>query len=108
MPEQLQFFASLDFPGRTTVQLWEIAERLGCSVQHLLNEIDQGALVGVDIASAKVSRRAMRIPVECYRSYILGHLTGPVDFKMRFLRDLPVATRRQLIEELRVSLKTHP
>lgn len=108
MSEQLQFFASLDFPpSRTTLMLWEIAGRLGCTVAHLLNEVDSGNLVGLDIAS-KDTRRAMRIPVENYRAYVLSKVTGPVDFKMQFLRDLPAASRRQLIEELTASLKTHP
>jgi len=107
MNEQLQFFGSLDFPGRTTLMLWEIASRLGCTVRHLLNEVDSGTLTGLDIA-AQPSRRAMRIPVESYRAYILTKVTGPVDFKMQFLRELPAATRRQLIDELTASLKTHP
>lgn len=107
-PAQLDFFASLDFPGRTTVLLWEIAERLGCSVNHLLELVDQGELAGVDVSSRKVSRRAMRVPVECYRDFVLQRLTGPVDFRMRFLRDLPAATRRQLIRELEQSLRANP
>jgi hypothetical protein len=104
-PEQMTFFASLDFPGRTTLMLWEIADRLGCSVAHLLNEIDGGALVGVDISGANVSRRSIRVPMECYRNYILKRLTGPTDFKMQFLRELPATVRRQLLDELRQSLK---
>jgi hypothetical protein len=107
MSEQLQFFGSLDFPGRSTLMLWEIADRIGCTVRHLLNEVDSGTLTGLDIAST-TSRRALRIPVESYRAYILTKVTGPVDFKMQFLRDLPAATRRQLITELSASLKTHP
>lgn len=107
-PEQLTFFASLDFPGRTTVMLWEIAERLGCSIKHLWELVDNNELAGVDISSSHVSRRAVRVPVECYRDFIIRRLTGPVDIKMQFLRDLPVATRRQLIRELERSLTTHP
>jgi hypothetical protein len=42
--EQLQLFASLDFPGRSTLMIWEIANRLGVTVRHLLNQIDDGAL----------------------------------------------------------------
>lgn len=106
--QQIDFFASLDFPGRSTVTLAEVKERLGCSLQHLLNEVDSNALTGLDIRSAAVSRRALRIPIECYKKYVLTKLTGPVDFQMRFLRDLPAATRRQLIADLQASLKTHP
>ncbi|MEN9842168.1 MAG: hypothetical protein RL376_1968 [Verrucomicrobiota bacterium] len=109
MAEQLHFFPSLDFPAdRTTLYLHEIAAKVGCTIQHLCNEVDKGELVGLNIATKKSSRRAMRIPVECYRAWVLRRLTGPVDFKMQFLRDLPVATRRQLIAELQASLRTHP
>jgi hypothetical protein len=108
MSEQLNFFASLDFPGRTTLGLDEIAERVGCTRQHLLNQIDEGKFTGLNIASQTTARRAMRVPIECYRSWVLACLTGPVDFKMRFLRDLPAAARRQLIQELNTSLTTHP
>jgi hypothetical protein len=106
--EQLTFFQSLDFPGRTTVTLAEIGERLGCTVQHLLNEIDSGSLAGLDLKRSGVSRRTIRVPVECYRNYVLQKLTGPVDFRMRFLRELPAAARRELIRELQASLKTNP
>lgn len=105
MSEQLQFFASLDFPNRTTVMVGEMADRIGVSCRHLENEIDNGALVALDVKGARSSKRALRIPVECYRDYILQRLTAPVDMRMRFLRDLPPHTRRQLIEELCNSLK---
>lgn len=108
MPEQLTFFASLDFPGRTTLWLREIAERLGCSVKHLLRELESGSLTGLDIRGAGRSRASVRVPVECYRDYVVRKLTGPADFRMRFLLDLPAATRRALILELQASLKTKP
>lgn len=104
-PEQLDFLASLDFPGRSSLYLGEIAERLGCSVRHLLNHIDAGELVGLDISCPSVNRRSIRIPIEAYRNFILKRLTGAVDVKMQFLRDLPAATRRQLIEDLRASFR---
>lgn len=103
MPEQLNFFASLDFPGRSTLYLGEIGERLGCSVRHLLNLIDDGEFVGLDVSAGAANRRSIRIPIEAYRNFILKRLTGPVDLKMQFLRDLPAATRRQLIEDLRAT-----
>lgn len=100
MTEQLQFFASLDFPGRTTLLLREIAERVGCSIRHLCNQIEEGELVAMDIGSKASDRLAARVPIECYREWVLKNLTGPVDMRMRFLRDLPEATRRQLLIEL--------
>lgn len=105
MPEQLQFsfFASLDFPGRTTLMLWEIAERLGVTVQHLLNEIDSNELIGLDLKSKAVSRRAIRVPLECYRDYVLRKFTGPM--RADLIKTLPRAVRMQLIHELQDSLK---
>lgn len=94
--EQLTFFSSLDFPGRTTLGLAEIAQRLGCTVTHLLNEVDRGAFVGLNIAAADSKRRAMRVPVECYRAYVLGKLTGPVDVRMQFLVELPIVSRTEV------------
>ena len=107
--QQLTFFASLDFPGRTTLKLVEIAERVGCTVQHLLNQIDEGKFAGLNIAAKGAARREMRIPVECYRNWVIGCLTDKeVDLRMRFLRDLPAAVRRDLIDQLRASLVSHP
>jgi hypothetical protein len=100
MTEQLQFFASLDFPGRTTLLLREIAERVGCSVKHLCNQIDEQELAAIDIGSKGSDRVSARVPVECYREWVLKNLTGPVDLRMRFLADLPEVTRRQLLAEL--------
>lgn len=97
--EQLVFpFTSLDFPGRTTVGLAEIAQRLGCSVDHLLNEAEHGALKGLDLKGAKASRRNIRVPIECYRAYVLGHMTA--EFRRDFLRDLPASVKRELRIEL--------
>ncbi len=106
MPEQLQLFASLDFPGRSTLLLWEIADRLGCTVNHLLNEVDSGELVVLNIASASSNRRACRVPLECYQNFILKRLTGPVESSLVFLQQLPIPLRRQLIEDLKSSLKS--
>lgn len=102
--EQLTFFASLDFAGRTTLGLAEIAEKLGCTVQHLLNEIERGAFQGLNLAASHAGRRAMRIPVECYRAYVLSKLTGAVDLRMQFLADLPVASRREVATAIYTTL----
>lgn len=102
--EQLNFFHSLDFPGRTTLYLWEIAERLGCSVRHLLNEVDAGALVGLDLSADKSKRRSMRVPIESYQTFVVAHLTAPVSARVQHIKNLPRAVRLQLIEELKASL----
>lgn len=108
MAEQLTFFSSLDFPGRTTLMVWEIAKRLGCSDKHVFNEIDAQELVTLDLKNKGSGRRMARVPIECYRDYVLKRLTGPQDMRMRFLTDLPAATRRVLIIELQASLRAKP
>jgi len=106
-PFQLDFFPSLDFPGRTTVLVREIAARIGVSERHLFNEIDSGALVVLDLKATGSSRRCARVPVECYRAYIEKHLTAPTAARSEFIRHLPVSVRRALIREIEESLKTH-
>jgi hypothetical protein len=100
MTEQLQFFSSLDFPGRSTLLLREIAEKIGCSVRHLCTQVEEGKLVVINIATFKTNRLAARVPIECYRDYVLTNLSGPVDLRMKFLATMPEATRQQLFIEV--------
>jgi hypothetical protein len=102
-PEQLQFFASLDFPGRTTLLLAEMAEKLGVSKRHLQKEVEAGVLTVLDVRGKHASQACWRVPVECYRDYVITRLSGPR--RSDFLAVLPPATRRQLIAELQASLK---
>jgi hypothetical protein len=100
--QQLFPFASLDFAGRQQpLRLWEIATKLGVSVDHLLNEAEAGALVGIDLRGDKASRRNVRVPVESYRRYVLARMTG--EFRRDFIRDLPRDVRAQLLKELQES-----
>jgi len=104
--EQLQFpFASLDFPGRTSLYLHEIAEKLGISVDQVSDLCDDGSLVAVDCSSkeTKSGRRALRIPIESYRDFITGRMTGPR--RLELLRHLPKATIRELVRELQDYLR---
>jgi hypothetical protein len=102
---QLDFFPSLDFPGRSTLYLHEIGERIGCTVKHLLTLIDDGSIPGLDLSSRTSGRRSMRVPVESYRAFVLRRLTAPAESQMLFLRQLPVATRRQLLRDITESLR---
>jgi hypothetical protein len=102
--EQLQFFASLDFPGRTTLLLSEMAEKLGVSPRHLQKEVESGVLTVLDVRGKHASQACWRVPVECYRDYVITRLSGPR--RRDFLGVLPPATRRDLILELQTSLKS--
>lgn len=97
---QLDFLPSLDFPGRQTVLVTEIAERLGLSPRHLYELIDEGRLVVLDAKTEGSSRRCARVPIECYRAFILGLLTGSVDGRGALLRTLPKATLRELRRDI--------
>lgn len=97
--EQLVFpFTSLDFPGRVTLMVDEIAERLGVTAQHILDLVEEGELVAVDLAGKGASRRTVRIPVESYRTFIVQRMTGLI--RREFLRTLPKATLRELRREI--------
>ena len=74
-------FASLDFPGRTTLYVHEVARRLGIAEKHVLNLCDDGSLAMLNIASKGVKRRALRIPIESYRSFICERVSVPMEGK---------------------------
>lgn len=107
MPEQLQFpFPSLDFPGRTTLTAAEIAERLGWSEKHVCDLFTEGELPALDGKGKKAKRGSYRVPIESYRDFITGRMTGPR--RTDLLRHLPKAAIRELIRDLTEYLNTAP
>jgi len=96
---QLEFqLSSLDFPGRRVLYPLEVSQRLGVTVDHIYDLIDEGLLVGIDLAGKGASRRLIRIPIESYRNFVVQRVTGPA--RRDFLRALPPATLRELHAEL--------
>jgi hypothetical protein len=105
MAEQLQFpFSSLDFPGRVTLGVEEVAGKLGFTPKHIADLIAEGKLQAIDGRGVGASRAAYRIPVEAYRDFVVRCLTTPAE-RLRLLRDLPRATVRELVRELQEHLK---
>jgi predicted DNA-binding transcriptional regulator AlpA len=103
--EQLQFpFPSLDFPGRSTLSAFEVAEKLGVSDQHILNLAEEGSFPGLELKGAKATKRALRIPIESYREFIVSRMTGPA--RNGLLRQLPRAALRDLHREIGEWLRT--
>ena len=99
--EQLQFaFASLDFPGRVSLRVDEVAQKLGITGQHVIDLILEGKLLAIDVRGAGASRACYRIPIEAYRDYVTRCVTSPVD-RIQLLRDLPRATLLELQRELK-------
>lgn len=106
MSEQLQFaefLHSLDFPGRTALRPDEIAGKLGVSVQHILDLIEEGELVAVDVAGKDARRRCLRVSVEAYRDWLCKRLTNQ-ESRRALLLQLPRATLRALALELQALL----
>lgn len=98
---QFEFpFASLDFPGRTTIKVVEMAARLGVSWQHVVNGIDSGEIAALDVSakSTRTGKAYYRIPAESYRAYVIRNVTGPV--RDQFISKLPESTRRDLFLEI--------
>ncbi|MBA4136747.1 MAG: hypothetical protein C0518_05470 [Opitutus sp.] len=89
-------FACIDFPDRTTVSVTEIAAKLGYSLQHVLDHIDEGKLVALDSALVQ-SRRNLRVTVDEYRRWVLSMLTGPQ--RRTFLAELTPAQLREIQRE---------
>jgi hypothetical protein len=96
---QFEFpFASLDFPGRTTLNVDEVALRLGITAQHVLDLIDEHLITGIDLKGKDASRRLIKIPIESYRNFIVERVTGPA--RRDFLRALPTASLREIHIEI--------
>lgn len=99
--EQLHFaFASLDFPGRVSLRVEEVAHKLGLTVRHVTSLIVEGKLIANDFRGRDSGRACYRIPIEAYRDYVSGCVTSPVE-RLRLLRDLPRATLIELQRELK-------
>lgn len=101
MPQQqlLLPFASLEFPGRGLVTIPEISEKLGCTVQHIINLVEDGTLVSCDLARHVGSRRMIRVPVEEYRSLLLNRLSGTR--RKEHLTELPEEAAREIFTYLK-------
>lgn len=97
-PQQLEFpFFSLDFPGRTTLSVKEVAEKLGCSERHINDLIDEGKLGCINLSPSGL-RAFRRIPIEAYRDFILQNFSG--DLRVEFLRTLPRPTLKALRKDI--------
>lgn len=104
MAEQLQFpFSSLDFPGRMSLRVEEVAQKLGVTAKHITDLIIEGKLRALDVSGLGASRACYRIPIECYRDYVVRSLGEPIE-QMRLLRELPRATLIELQREIKAYL----
>lgn len=79
MPEHTHLpYASLDFAeGRTALYLHEVAAKLGITLKHVSDLVEEGKLDAINLASPgnKTGRRCLRIPIESYRQFVSAALT---------------------------------
>ena len=106
MSTQLDFLPSLDFPGRTTLMVSEIAERLGYSARHVGALIQDGSIPALNGKSSAAVKPSFRVPIEAYRDFVVTRVNGGL--RAQFIARLPAATRHALIKELQAILKTNP
>ena len=67
-PQQLDFGNLLFDRKRTVLYVDEIAEKLDCSKQHVLNLIDEGLLGAINIGTA--TAKFYRVPVGEWEKYL--------------------------------------
>ncbi|MBE0541606.1 MAG: helix-turn-helix domain-containing protein [Verrucomicrobia bacterium] len=60
--------ADLHFPGRTTLYVHEVARALGVCDQTVLNLLDTGELIGINIGTG--NKKFRRIPVHEYEKFL--------------------------------------
>lgn len=64
-------FASLAFAkDRQVLYVFEVAQKLRCTQQHVLDLIEEGKLQAVNIAGKDARRVCYRIPVEAWTAYV--------------------------------------
>ena len=65
--EQLDF-GSLLFPGRASLYVSEVADKLGVTNQHVIDLLQEGQLGGVNVGGG--TRNFWRIPVPEYEKFL--------------------------------------
>jgi excisionase family DNA binding protein len=63
IPEGLRFPAA-----RRMLYVFEVADKLECSKQHVVNLIEEGKMGAVDLG--KAGRRFLRVPLESYYEFL--------------------------------------
>lgn len=66
-PEQMDF-NSLLFPGRKTLYVSEVAQRLEVTDQHVIDLIEEGNMGAINVGGG--SRKFWRIPVAEYEKFL--------------------------------------
>jgi hypothetical protein len=67
----------LTFPGRSVLYVHEVADKLRCCQQHILDLIDEGRLPAIEMTGSgnKTARRSLRIPAAGFRLFLARQRT---------------------------------
>jgi hypothetical protein len=61
----------LKFPGRSTLYVKEVAEKLDICPRHVISLIEEGKIRAINVAGVNVSdRKSYRIPVSEYERFL--------------------------------------
>ena len=92
--DTLEFpFASLDFPDRSTLTAEEVAEAANVTAQHIRDLLSEETIGSFNAGGTKnkSDREYRRVPIECYRDWILSTYKGPaVGKRLCGLKDRPL------------------
>jgi len=97
-------FPSLDFSGRVTLTVLEVAAKLGWTAKHVADLIVEGQLGALDGKGKSAYRSSYRIPIEDYREFIVSRMTGPRPYEL--FTSLSRARLSEIARELNDFLKT--
>ena len=103
---QLDFFSSLDFPGRSILTVDDVARKLGVSFRHVVRLAETGEMTVMNMNGVGARRALVRIPLESYRAFVVKRMSGPM--RSEFIASLPRAVQRELLAELNAILAVHP
>jgi excisionase family DNA binding protein len=65
--------ASLEFQGRQSLTVQEVAERLSVTHQHIIDLIEEGQIAAINMGGG--ARRHYRIPVSAYTAFLQARRT---------------------------------
>lgn len=96
-------FPSLDFPGRVTLTVSEVAGKLGWTAKHVADLIVEGQLGALDGKGKSANRSSYRIPIDDYREFIISRMTAP--HPQKFFTSLSRARLGEIARELNEYIK---
>jgi excisionase family DNA binding protein len=67
--------AALQFPNRTALNVREVAGKLGISVRHVTDLIDEGRIDAINVSGD--ARKHYRVPLDAFYKFVRRNSTAP-------------------------------